>query len=91
MGHGWHSLDAFTMKLYYLQKRRRESRFSWFGHMYRRLIDVVGRSDLITVDGRSKGIGTPKLTLKAVVQRIQVFVSWNTMPLTEFIGENGFM
>lgn len=70
----------------------RESRLSWFGHVYRRLIDAVGRSDRITVDGRSKGIGRPKSTLKAVVRKDTSFwISWNTIRLAKFNRENGFM
>lgn len=70
----------------------RESRLSWFRHVYRRLIDAVGRSDRITVDGPSNGIGRPKSTLKVVVRKDTSFwISWNMMPLAEFNRENGFM
>jgi len=59
-----------TIRVIPIEDKLREDRLRWFGHIYRRPLDVVvKKSDMIAVDSRVRGRGRPKLTLDAVLQK----------------------
>ncbi|KAI8542873.1 hypothetical protein RHMOL_Rhmol08G0174000 [Rhododendron molle] len=53
-----------------IEKKLRENRLRWFGHVYRRPGDVVvKRAEMIASGSNATGRGRPKLTLDAVVSK----------------------
>ncbi|KAJ7946136.1 Retrovirus-related Pol polyprotein LINE-1 [Quillaja saponaria] len=53
-----------------IEKKMRENRLRWFGHIQRRPMDtVVKQGDMVQVPGVRRGKGRPKLTWGAVIEK----------------------
>ncbi|KAI8563836.1 hypothetical protein RHMOL_Rhmol03G0140100 [Rhododendron molle] len=50
-----------------IEEKLRENRLSWFGHVYRKPVDVVERVDRVALGSNATGRERPKLRLDAVV------------------------
>jgi len=64
-----------------IENKLRENRLRWFGHIQRRRVDApVRKSDMITISGKRRGRGRPKLSWIDVIKDMHV------MNVTEHIA-----